>query len=90
TLLDVQIKTGRTHQIRLHLSHIKHPIVGDELYNDGRDKTIADAGLRKAIKNLDRFYLHAEKLSFTHPVTKEKLEFVQPMPDDLIDLLKLL
>lgn len=90
TLLDVQIKTGRTHQIRVHLSHLKHPIVGDETYNEGRDKTIPDAQLRKAIKDLNRFYLHAEKLAFTHPVTKEKLDFLQPLPDDLIDLLKLL
>ena len=90
TLLDVDIKTGRTHQIRVHLSHIKHPIVGDETYNGGRDKQIPDAQLRKAIKNLNRFYLHAEKLSFTHPVSKEKMDFEQPPPDDLTDLLKLL
>ncbi|MEZ5346384.1 MAG: RluA family pseudouridine synthase [Pyrinomonadaceae bacterium] len=90
TLLDVQIKTGRTHQIRVHLAHLKHPIVGDETYNEGRDKTVPDAQLRKAIKDLNRFYLHAEKLSFTHPVTKKKLEFLQPLPDDLIDLLKFL
>ncbi len=88
TLLDVDIKTGRTHQIRVHLSHINHPIVGDETYNGGRDKQIPDAQLRKAIKNLDRFFLHAEKLSFIHPVTKEKMDFEQPMPDELTDLLK--
>jgi 23S rRNA pseudouridine1911/1915/1917 synthase len=90
TLLDVDIKTGRTHQIRVHLSHINHPIVGDETYNAGRDNQIPDAQLRKAIKNLNRFYLHAEKLSFTHPVTKEKIDLEQPMPNDLTDLLKLL
>ncbi len=90
TLLDVDIKTGRTHQIRVHLSHINHPIVGDETYNGGRDNQIPDAQLRKAIKNLNRFFLHAEKLAFTHPVTKEKLEFVQPLPDELTELLKLL
>lgn len=88
TLLDVDIKTGRTHQIRVHLSHINHPIVGDETYNAGRDNQIPDAGLRKAIRNLNRFFLHAEKLAFTHPVTKETLEFIQPMPDELTDLLK--
>ncbi len=90
TLLDVQIKTGRTHQIRVHLAHLKHPIVGDETYNEGRDGTINDAQIRKAVKELGRFFLHAEKLSFIHPVTKEKLEFTQPMPGELTELLKLL
>jgi len=90
TLLDVNIKTGRTHQIRVHMAHINHPIVGDEIYNAGRDNQIPDAGLRKLIKNLNRFYLHAEKLAFTHPVTKEELEFVQPLPEELNELLKLL
>ncbi len=88
TLLDVDIKTGRTHQIRVHLSHINHPIVGDETYNAGRDNQIEDAQLRKAIKNINRFFLHAEKLAFTHPVTKEKMDFEQPLPDELTDLLK--
>lgn len=90
TLLDVDIKTGRTHQIRVHLSHINHPIVGDETYNGGRDNQIEDAQLRKAIRNLNRFFLHAEKLSLTHPVRKAKMDFEQPMPDELTDLLKLL
>ena len=90
TLLDVQIKTGRTHQIRVHMAHIKHPIVGDGIYSAGRDKQIADAQFRKKIGELDRFYLHAEKLAFTHPVTKEELEFVQPLPEELTELLKLL
>ncbi len=90
TLLDVNIKTGRTHQIRVHLSHINHPIVGDATYNEGRDKQIADAQLRKAIGEMKRFFLHAEKLAFTHPVTKNLMEFVQPLPTELTKLLKLL
>ncbi|MDH3491934.1 MAG: RluA family pseudouridine synthase [Acidobacteriota bacterium] len=90
TLLDVDIKTGRTHQIRVHLAHINHPIVGDETYNAGRDKTIQDAKLRSAVSRMGRFFLHAEKLSFAHPVTKQPLEFVQPLPDELVDLLSLI
>lgn len=90
TLLDVNIKTGRTHQIRVHMAHINHPIVGDETYNGGRDNQIPDAQLRKVIRDMNRFYLHAEKLAFTHPVTKKALDFTQPMPDELTDLLKLL
>lgn len=90
TLLDVDIRTGRTHQIRVHMAHLNHPIIGDETYNEGRDKTIQDAQVRSGISKLGRFFLHAEKLSFTHPVTKERLEFVQPMPSELIALLELL
>ena len=90
TLLDVDIKTGRTHQIRVHLAHINHPIVGDETYNAGRDNQIEDAQFRKAVKNLNRFFLHAEKLSFTHPVTKEEMSFEQTLPDELTELLSMI
>ena len=90
TLLAVEIKTGRTHQIRVHLAHINHPVVGDETYNAGRDKTVHDLNIRQAIAELNRFFLHAEKLSFTHPVNKEKLNFVAPLPDELSSFLELL
>lgn len=90
TLLAVEIKTGRTHQIRVHLAYINHPIVGDETYNAGRDKTVFDLKIRKAIQDLGRFFLHAEKLAFTHPVTKEKLSFTTPLPDDLTGFLRVL
>jgi len=90
TLLAVEIKTGRTHQIRIHLAYLNHPIVGDETYNAGRDKTVFDLKIRKAIQDLGRFFLHAEKLAFTHPVTKEKLSFTTPLPDDLTGFLRVL
>lgn len=90
TLLDVEIKTGRTHQIRVHLASIKHPVVGDETYNGGRDKTVGDAAIRKAIAELDRFFLHAEKLSFVHPKTKEKMNFTAPLAPELTSFLELL
>ncbi|MGI8470568.1 MAG: RluA family pseudouridine synthase [Pyrinomonadaceae bacterium] len=90
TLLDVEIKTGRTHQIRVHLASINHGIVGDETYNAGRDKTVADAKIRQAIQGLNRFFLHAERLSFTHPKTLEKMNFVAPLPPELTDFLKLI
>lgn len=90
TLLGVEIKTGRTHQIRVHLSYINHPIVGDETYNGGRDKTVADMRVRKAIADLGRFYLHAEKLAFTHPQTKERLHFTATLPKELTEFLELL
>ncbi|MEO6051893.1 MAG: RluA family pseudouridine synthase [Pyrinomonadaceae bacterium] len=90
TLLDVEIKTGRTHQIRVHMGYINHPVVGDEIYNEGRDNTIADTNTRNAIASMPRFFLHAEKLSFTHPKTGERLDFVQEMPDELKGFLYLL
>jgi len=87
TLLDVDIKTGRTHQIRVHLSHIKHPIVGDTVYNEGRDNQIPDAVVKKMIREMDRFFLHSAKLSFTHPVSKEQMSFESPLPEVLVSLL---
>jgi len=87
TLVDVEIKTGRTHQIRVHLASINHPVVGDATYNEGRDNTIADSDIKRAVETLKRFFLHAEKLSFEHPNTGERLEFVQPMPDELTSFL---
>ncbi len=90
TLVAVEIKTGRTHQIRVHLAHINHPVVGDETYNGGRDKTVHNLQIRQAINELGRFFLHAEKLSFTHPETKEKLDFTAPLPEELTEFLKVL
>ena len=87
TLLDVELKTGRTHQIRVHLAWLKHPVVGDETYGGGRDNTIQDAKLRAHIRNLGRHFLHAEKLAFTHPGTGERAEFHSPLPPELLSLL---
>lgn len=90
TLLDVELMTGRTHQIRVHLAWLKHPVVGDEIYGGGRDNTIQDARLRAHVRNLGRHFLHAEKLAFTHPQTGERVEFSSPLPTELSELLKLL
>ncbi len=89
TLLDVEIKTGRTHQIRVHLAHIKHPIVADPTYDSGRANSIKSAKLRSAIAKLDRPFLHATRLSFTHPATGQRVEFSAPLPDDLQTFLNL-
>jgi len=90
TLLDVEIKTGRTHQIRVHLASLNHPVVGDEIYNEGRDNTVADTNTRNAINSMDRFFLHAEKLSFKHPKTNELMEFVHPLPEELVKFLAII
>ena len=87
TLLNVEIKTGRTHQIRVHLSWLKHPVVGDEVYGGGRDKTVQDARVRSSIRSLRRLFLHAEQLGFHHPRTGEPLRFTAPIPDALTEIL---
>jgi 23S rRNA pseudouridine1911/1915/1917 synthase len=87
TLLDVELKTGRTHQIRVHLAWLKHPVVADETYGGGRDNTIQNARLRAQIRNLGRHFLHAEKLAFAHPVTNERVLYNSPLPEELSTLL---
>ena len=87
TLLDIDLKTGRTHQIRVHLAWLKHPVVGDETYGGGRDNTIQNPQLRARIRNLHRNFLHAEKLGFTHPATKDWVKFESPLPAELSQLL---
>jgi 23S rRNA pseudouridine1911/1915/1917 synthase len=88
TLLDVELKTGRTHQIRVHLSWLKHPVVGDELYGGGRDNNVQDVQLRAQIRKLKRQFLHAEQLGFRHPQTGEQMRFVAPLPAELTSLLE--
>lgn len=80
TLLDVKIKTGRTHQIRVHAAWMKHPVVGDEAYGAGRDGNVQDARLRALIAALGRQFLHAERLAFAHPTTGERMLFHAPLP----------
>jgi 23S rRNA pseudouridine1911/1915/1917 synthase len=86
TLLDVELKTGRTHQIRVHLAWLKHPVVGDETYGGGRDNTIQDPRLRARIRSLNRHFLHAEKLGFRHPKTGEFVKFESPLPQELLEI----
>jgi 23S rRNA pseudouridine1911/1915/1917 synthase len=87
TLLDVELKTGRTHQIRVHLAWLKHPVVGDEVYGAGRDKTVINPVIRARIAKLGRQFLHAEQLGFRHPRTAEQLRFTAPLSTELQSLL---
>ena len=87
TLLDVELKTGRTHQIRVHLAWLNHPVVGDEVYGGGRDKTVSDPKLRSRIAKLGRPFLHAEQLGFRHPRRSEELRFTAPLPQELEELI---
>jgi len=90
SLLRVQIKTGRTHQIRVHLAHIGHPVVGDTVYGQGRENSVRDPLMRKEIRLLDRHFLHAAQLEFLHPVTGEIKKFEAPMPAELTSFLSVL
>lgn len=90
TLLDVELNTGRTHQIRVHLAWLKCPVAGDEIYGGGRDKTVTDPKVRGRLAKLGRQFLHAEKLEFRHPETNEQLKFTAPLPAELMDLLDLI
>lgn len=80
SLLRVAIATGRTHQIRVHLSAIGHPIVGDPLYGGVRRRIPGDL---RALAHLERPFLHASKLAFNHPSDGKRMEFGSPLPDDL-------
>ena len=87
SLLEVDIETGRTHQIRVHLTELGYPVVGDKVYGGaGRIRTIEDSAVRAGIKALQRQALHAWRLSFAHPVTGEKMRFASPLPEDMAAL----
>jgi 23S rRNA pseudouridine1911/1915/1917 synthase len=85
TLARVAIHTGRTHQIRVHLSAIGHPVVGDSLYGGVHRRVPGDL---RAVTHLDRPFLHASKLVFTHPKDGRQMTFTSDLPDDLARVLE--
>lgn len=78
TLVELLLETGRTHQIRVHMSHIGHPVLGDWLYG-GDNVTL-----------IERQALHAARLKFTHPITKKELQLEAPIPDDMMKVIRIL
>jgi 23S rRNA pseudouridine1911/1915/1917 synthase len=92
TLLELRLETGRTHQIRVHLSEANHPVVGDPLYgNSRRCNHLPDTALRAMIQSLNRQFLHARLLGFKHPETGKEMQFKATAPPALqaiIDYLK--
>lgn len=92
--LDCQLETGRTHQIRVHLSHIGCPLLGDPLYGKQRayatSNQAAEEAVRVAVANFKRQALHARHLGFIHPITKEHHSFDAPIPPDMQHLLDVL
>ena len=83
TLLELTLETGRTHQIRVHLSSINHPVVGDQVYG-GKERIsgVKEPKVRRVIKKLGRQALHATILGFMHPETNKYMEFTAPLPED--------
>jgi 23S rRNA pseudouridine1911/1915/1917 synthase len=87
TLLEVDIETGRTHQIRVHLAALGHPVVGDSTYGGTkRTRTIADTFLRERLRTAGRPLLHSSRLAFRHPMTGTPLSFSSPLPQDMQEL----
>jgi 23S rRNA pseudouridine1911/1915/1917 synthase len=83
TLLRVRLHTGRTHQIRVHLASLGHPVAGDPVYGGRRTPSSRRAAAREALQSLERPALHAARLSFVHPATGEGLTFEAALPPDL-------
>ena len=91
SLVEFRLETGRTHQIRVHLSSIGHPLLGDPLYGGRRRLTsITPPLLRQGLQRLRRQALHAASLGFIHPATEEKREFLSPLPADMEEAIGLL
>ena len=87
SLLRVRIETGRTHQIRVHLAQIGHPVVGDTLYGGHRFRNLADRRLQTAVREMQRHFLHAHRLEFCHPRTGRTLRFSSPLPQSLAEFI---
>jgi 23S rRNA pseudouridine1911/1915/1917 synthase len=89
SLLRLELETGRTHQIRVHLAHIGHPLLGDDTYGAGfrTFATRLPPAARTALKSLNRHALHAAVLGFEHPATTAPMRFESPLPADMADLL---
>ena len=92
SLIECKLETGKTHQIRVHLSDMGHSVIGDNLYG----KSLSGNKYRgssykekiRSIKSFNRQALHATKLSLSHPITKKYIEFISPLPKDIIQLIE--
>ena len=89
SLLEIKIETGRTHQIRVHLSSVGHPIAGDTLYG-APGKLLSYGGTGSKPASLERNFLHASAIQFEHPISSRPLSFQQPLPAELKDFLRVI
>jgi 23S rRNA pseudouridine1911/1915/1917 synthase len=91
THIKVKLETGRTHQIRVHMAHIKYPIVGDPVYG-GRNRLAKNISkdLRVMLEGFPRQALHASRLELVHPLTGKKIEHMAPLPEDMVNLINAL
>ena len=89
-LLEVDLVTGRTHQIRVHLTARHHPIVGDTRYGGRPWRSLRDGAARSAVEGFDRLALHAARIAFVHPTTGRRVRFEAPLPPDFRNLLRVL
>ena len=91
TRIECRLETGRTHQIRVHMAHIRHPLVGDATYGNGlKYPKGATPELVEALRGFRRQALHAERVALSHPITGEALEILAPAPEDLLALARAL
>lgn len=92
SLVECRLETGRTHQIRVHMTHIGHPLVGDQAYSGRRSGTIKNLpdDAKEFLAGFKRQALHSHKVTLQHPVTGEVMDFASQLPDDLERLLELL
>jgi 23S rRNA pseudouridine1911/1915/1917 synthase len=90
SLIACTLETGRTHQVRVHLAHIGHPLIGDPLYGPGFKSKLRKLPepLRAELESLDRQALHAAELAFVHPLTGRLLKFNSPLPGDLSKIVR--
>lgn len=91
SLIKVNLETGRTHQIRVHMAYVKHPLIGDQTYG-GRLQIPARTGdeLKEMLRSFSRQALHARKLGLIHPSTGKQMNWKAPLPDDMLQLIKVL
>ncbi len=90
SLVRCRLRTGRTHQIRVHMKHLGHPIVGDPVYSGPQWKGIAEKKVQRALSALTRQMLHAERLTFAHPKTGASISVRSEMPADMREVIEIL
>ena len=95
SLIELKLETGRTHQIRVHLNHLKHPVIGDKDYNGNKNNYVGASGSlnnlsKYIISRANRQMLHAKDLKFIHPISNLEMHFTSELPEDMSVIIELL